>query len=92
MEEVEEPRLVDLGNATEVFCSGLGRVELLGSNVRFSMYVQQTGPDGTTERGVNLRIIMPIESVSPSIDLTLQTLRTLLFGTVKRLITERLCH
>jgi hypothetical protein len=84
-------RLIDTGQAQEIFCSGLGRVEHLGSVVRFTLYSESIAY-GEPEGVVNIKIILPAEAVGPAIELTLATLGTRVVGAVTKFISERLFH
>lgn len=86
------PKVLDAGTAPEFFCSGLGRVECLGANARFSLFVQQISPSGSPENLVNVRIVMPLDAVGPAVELTLQTLSSGLIVPVTKFITNRLFH
>lgn len=92
MGRAELPKVIDFGNAPEVFCSALGKVELLGGNARFTLVTHQTGQGNEVERVANLKVIMPTEAVGPGIELTLQTLSSGLIVPVTKFITNRLFH
>jgi hypothetical protein len=84
-------RLIDTGQAPEIFCSALGRVENLGTVVRFTLYSESTA-FGEREGIVNLKLVMPADSIQPSMILTLSTIGTLITSTVRRLIVDKLLH
>jgi hypothetical protein len=81
-------RLIDTGQAPEVFCSALGRVENLGTVVRFTLYSESGHGEGV----VNLKVIMPVDAIQPSMILTLIHIGSLITGTVRRLIVDKLLH
>lgn len=74
-----EPRpnsrdFIEISPAIEVFASGLARVECLNGNARLVFYVEQMGPDGTVERNVVLRLVLPKDAIGEAIDKTITTL------------------
>jgi hypothetical protein len=85
-------RLIDTGQAPEVFCSALGRVEHIGSMVRYTLYSEIITASGEREGIVNLKVVMPSESVQPAMEITLYSLGTLITGAVRRLVLEKWFH
>jgi hypothetical protein len=72
MREYDDVPVLDPGNAPEVFCYGLAKVEHLGAIGRFHLFTPQL--IGTKyKRVINMHIDMPIESIAPGIELTLAT-------------------
>lgn len=58
-------RLTEPYAVADIFVCGLGRVEMLkGGNVRFTHFAEQMLDDGTVERIVVARIVMPVEAVA----------------------------
>jgi hypothetical protein len=57
----------------DIFCSGLGAIELLeGGCVRFYLYVSQMADAGEeTDRVVAARIVMPLEAVPDAVQRTI---------------------
>lgn len=90
-QEAKAP-LIDMGNAPEVFCAELARIERFGSNARFSFCVPQISPIGGFERTVNFRLIFPVEAVGPAIELTLITLGSGLIVPVTKFVARALLH
>lgn len=64
--------MLDPGNAPEIFCYGLAKVEHLGPIGRFHLFTPQL-IGGRYKRLINLHVDMPVESIGAGIDLTLAT-------------------
>lgn len=66
--------LMDYGNAPDVYCDGLGRIEVLGQTVCFLAFRLQS-PEGIVgppwDKIVNLKIIVPKKAIP---DITRQIL------------------
>lgn len=84
--------IVDTGQAPEFFCSGLGMIEPLGPNARFTFFAQRRSPHGHPEGIVNLHMIVPLGAVGPAIELTVMTLRSGLIMPVTKFIADKLFH
>ncbi len=69
-------RLVENVPAIELFVCGLARVEPLeGNNARFVFYVSQmVEDDGSTERNIVLRLIIPRDAIGAAIEKVMMTL------------------
>lgn len=60
--------LVELYAVPDVYCTGLGAVEILpGGSARFTLYVEKMGPDGTALNVVVENIVMPLSMVPDAI-------------------------
>lgn len=64
LNEEEGSQLLELKVVQDIFATGCGKVEILGSCARFWMYVDQEAPNGSApDRVVVAKIMMPIECV-----------------------------
>lgn len=69
-----KPPIVEASHVVDVFATELSAVEKLGSCVRFTFTALQRAPDGTWERVVVSRLVMPGETVTPAIKTTINDL------------------
>jgi len=62
-------KLVELFAVQDVFASGIGRIDILGTNARLVFYVERINEDGTRDNVVVECIVMPIISAREVRDL-----------------------
>lgn len=68
-------RLIEPYVVGDIFVCGLARVEILkGGNVRFTHFAEATAEDGTTERIVVAKIVMPMDAILDARRLTSEAL------------------
>lgn len=68
-------RLVDKHQVQDIFVERLVRVDVIeGGFARFLLCSERTGEDGEPELHVVVRIVMPVVTVRPAVDLTLAAL------------------
>jgi hypothetical protein len=68
-----EVPLIELVAHTDIFSTGVGKVEMLGSCVRFWMYcVQDSLGQAGPEHIVVAKIVMPVEKVAEAIQMSMR--------------------
>lgn len=71
----DRQRFFDNTNAPEHFAHGLQSVEVMGPNVRFTLYTTRRDDQGQYRETI-FTCIMPLDQVGPAIALTLKTIGT----------------
>jgi hypothetical protein len=59
--------LVESYPVTDTYADGLGRIEKTGQNLRLVLFVNRQHDDGTIDREIVQRIVVPIEAVIPGV-------------------------
>lgn len=59
--------LVECYPVADTYADGLGRVEKTGQNLRFVMYVSRAQDDGTLDREIVQRVVVPIDALVPAV-------------------------
>jgi hypothetical protein len=74
MSIIQPVHMLDYGNAARYFVSGLGSVRALGSVATFSYYFAKPQNEDGEMNVLEVELIMPVDSVGPAFDLTLESL------------------
>jgi hypothetical protein len=64
---MSDPVLIESVPVQDVFCEGIGRIQIVGQNARFFLYVQ----DGD-ERVIVSKVVIPLENLPEAIRLAME--------------------
>jgi len=67
MADAQVPPLVDCYPVEDTYADGLGRVETTGHNLRLVFFTARLKDDGTVDREIVERIVMPSEALAAAI-------------------------
>lgn len=66
-----DPVLIEPVPLQDIFCEGIGRIQIVGQNARFFLYIGN-GTDGMPERMVVARVVIPLENLPEAIRMAME--------------------
>jgi hypothetical protein len=74
MSIIQPVRMLDYGNAPKYYVTGLGSVRAMGPVATFGFYFAKPQNEDGEMNVLEVELIMPVDSVGPAFDLTLESL------------------
>lgn len=75
----------------DIFCSGIAKIEIIGPCARFFMYADQASlTDGTAERVIVAKFVLPIEAIPECIRQAIEATSSYAVGQITRTVQTAL--